>query len=72
MSSESCRLDFREPLSRDDRLLISLLAERYEGKDGTTFLTFSRNGITTLICPKAIRMILPNADTFIESQHSPA
>lgn len=63
-STETVRLEFQEPLTRDDRLLIDLLAERYAGKDGTPFMSFSRDGVTTLICPKAIRRILPYADTF--------
>lgn len=63
-SSDTCRLEFQEPLTRDDRLLIDLLAERYAGKDGTPFMSFSRDGVTVLICPKAIRRILPYADTF--------
>lgn len=63
-STETVRLEFMEPLTRDDRLLIDLLAERYGGKDGTPFMTFSRDGVTVLICPKAIRRIIPYADTF--------
>ena len=64
-SAETVRMDFLEPLTPDDQLLISLLAERYAGKDGTPFMTFSRDGTTTLICPKVIQRVLPW--TLIES-----
>lgn len=64
-STETVQLRFVEPLTSDDKLLIELLAERYAGVDGTPFLTFSREGYTTLICPKAIRRIVPYVtDTF--------
>ena len=70
VSAETVRLDFPEPLSPEDSLLIRLLAERYAGKDGTPFMTFSRDGTTSLICPKAIRMVLPYADSFTAETES--
>lgn len=57
--TETVHLKFNEPLSPDDSLMIQLLAERYAGKDGTPFMTFSREGVTTLICPKAIAGRIP-------------
>lgn len=60
----TCRLEFNEPLTPEDRLFISLMAERYENKDGIPFMTFSRDGRTTLICPSTIRMIIPHIDLF--------
>lgn len=58
-STPTCRLEFREPLSRDDSLLIQLLAERYEDKSGIPFMVLSREGVTTLICPSTLRGRIP-------------
>lgn len=67
-SSETARLDFPEPLSLEHQLIIEFLTERYTGD--TPFMTFSRNGTTTLIVPKIVRGKIPqlgakpNANSF--------
>lgn len=53
--SETCQLRFQEPLDPLDELTIRLLTERYEGKDGTPFMKFTRDGVVTLIVPQIIR-----------------
>lgn len=58
-STPTCRLEFQEPLSHEDSLLIQLLAERYEDKSGVPFMVISRDGVTTLICPSALRGRIP-------------
>lgn len=67
-SSETARLDFPEPLSLEHQLIIEFLTERYTGD--TPFMTFSRDGKTTLIVPKIVRGKIPqlgakpNANSF--------
>lgn len=53
--TETCQLRFQEPLTPSDELTIRLLTERYEGKDGTPFMKFTREGVVTLIVPQVIR-----------------
>ena len=57
-TSETYRLDLPEPLSMEDQLLVHLLTERFEGKE-CPFLTFSRDGFTTLVYPRTIRGRIP-------------
>lgn len=49
--SRSTRLSFKEPLTREDQCFIEWLSERYEGRSGTPIMTFSCDGILTLVCP---------------------
>lgn len=58
-STPTCRLEFREPLSAEQKLMIELLAERYEDKTGVPFMVLSREGVTTLICPSTLRGRIP-------------
>lgn len=49
--SHSVRKTFVEPLSLEDQLFIKWLSERYAGRTGTPVMTFSCDGVTTLVCP---------------------
>lgn len=77
-STPTCRLEFREPLSPEQTLMIELLAARYEDKSGIPFMVLSREGITTLICPSTLRGRIPSLGGLpaipknIESQHAEA
>lgn len=58
LSSCTYRLDLPEPLTVSDHLLIDALTQRYEGVE-CPFLTFSRDGFTTIIYPRTIRGKIP-------------
>lgn len=49
--SASTRMSFVEPLSVEDQYFIKWLSERYEGRSGAPIMTFSCDGILTLVCP---------------------
>lgn len=49
--SKSVRVSFKEPLNREDQCFIEWLSERYAGRTGTPVMTFSCDGVTTLVCP---------------------
>lgn len=74
-SSDTYRLDLVEPLSMEDQLLVHLLTQRFEGVE-CPFLTFSRDGFTTVVYPRTVRGKLPQLGgppaipKNIESQHS--
>lgn len=59
-STPTCRLEFQEPLTLEEKLMIELLAERYEDKSGIPFMVLSRDGVTTLICPTTLRGRIPS------------
>lgn len=49
--SHSVRKTFVEPLSIEDQLFIKWLSDRYEGRSGAPVMTFSCDGILTLVVP---------------------
>lgn len=69
-TSDTYRLDLPEPLSYEDRLLVHLLTQRFEGVE-CPFLTFSRDGFTTVVYPRTVRGRIPQLGAKpVEPQHS--
>lgn len=53
---QSVRKEYKEPLSREDALLIDLVANRYIGNSGTPVMSFSSGGYTRMIVPTDLRL----------------
>lgn len=49
--SKSVRVSFKEPISIEDQCFIEWLSDRYEGRLGAPVMTFSCDGVLTLVVP---------------------